>query len=92
MAPGVGRRLGGAALGGAGRGGGGRAGHQSGRWPGRASEAADRLRRVGPNQLVERSRKPAWQLLAEQFANTMIVVLPAAAAVPAVIGELKERP
>jgi magnesium-transporting ATPase (P-type) len=38
-------------------------------------EAADRLHRVGPNDLVERGRKPAWRLLAEQFANTMIVVL-----------------
>jgi P-type Ca2+ transporter type 2C len=40
-----------------------------------ATEAADRLEHVGPNELVERGRKPAWQLLTEQFANTMILVL-----------------
>jgi Ca2+-transporting ATPase len=55
-----------------------------------AAEAADRLRRVGPNALVERGRKPAWRLLAEQFANTMILVLVAAAVVTAVIGEVKD--
>jgi Ca2+-transporting ATPase len=55
-----------------------------------AAEAATRLERVGPNELVERARKPAWQLLAEQFANTMILVLVAAAAITAVIGDLKD--
>ncbi len=53
-------------------------------------EAADRLERVGPNELVERGRKPPWRLLAEQFANTMILVLIAAAVVTAVIGDLKD--
>jgi Cation transporter/ATPase, N-terminus len=43
-----------------------------------------------PNELVERGRKPAWRLLAEQFANTMIPVLVAAAVVTAVIGDLKD--
>jgi Ca2+-transporting ATPase len=55
-----------------------------------AAEATDRLERVGPNELVERARKPAWRLLAEQFANTMILVLVAAAAITAVIGDLKD--
>jgi P-type Ca2+ transporter type 2C len=55
-----------------------------------AAEATDRLERIGPNELVERARKPAWRLLAEQFANTMILVLVAAAAVTAVIGDLKD--
>jgi P-type Ca2+ transporter type 2C len=32
-------------------------------------EAAARLQRVGPNELVERGRKPPWRLLAEQFAT-----------------------
>jgi Ca2+-transporting ATPase len=53
-------------------------------------EAAARLQRVGPNELVERGRQPAWRLLAEQFANTMILVLVAAAVVTAVIGDLKD--
>jgi P-type Ca2+ transporter type 2C len=55
-----------------------------------AEEAASRLQRVGPNELVERGRQPAWRLLAEQFANTMILVLVAAAVVTAVIGDLKD--
>jgi Ca2+-transporting ATPase len=55
-----------------------------------AAEATDRLECVGPNELVERARKPAWRLLAEQFANTMILVLVAAAAITAVIGNLKD--
>jgi hypothetical protein len=53
-------------------------------------EAARRLDRYGPNELVERSRKPAWRLLAEQFANTMIVILLLAAAVTVVVGDLKD--
>jgi hypothetical protein len=36
------------------------------------------MERVGPNELVERGHKPAWRLVAEQFANTMILVLVAA--------------
>jgi len=55
-----------------------------------ATEAASRLQRFGPNELVERGRKPAWRLLAEQFANTMILVLVAAGLVTAVIGDLKD--
>lgn len=39
------------------------------------TEAEARLAAVGPNELVERVRVPAWRLLAAQFANTMIVVL-----------------
>ena len=44
-----------------------------------AEEAADRLRRYGPNELRARARKPAWRLLAEQFTNAMILVLIGAA-------------
>jgi hypothetical protein len=39
------------------------------------------MERVGPNELVERGHKPAWRLLADQLANTMILVLVAAAVV-----------
>jgi Ca2+-transporting ATPase len=55
-----------------------------------ATEAADRLQRFGPNELVERGRKPPGRLLAAQFANTMILVLVAAGLVTAVIGDLKD--
>jgi P-type Ca2+ transporter type 2C len=53
-------------------------------------EAARRLDRYGPNELVEQSRKPAWRVLAEQFANTMIVILMVAAAITVVVGDLKD--
>jgi Ca2+-transporting ATPase len=48
------------------------------------------MERVGPNELVERGHKPAWRLVAEQFANMMILVLVAAAVVTAIIGDLKD--
>ncbi|MCJ7710258.1 MAG: HAD-IC family P-type ATPase, partial [Chloroflexi bacterium] len=54
------------------------------------AEAADRLARVGPNELVERAGKPTWRLFVEQFTNTMIVVLMIAAVVTAMIGDLKD--
>ncbi len=54
------------------------------------SGAADRLARFGPNELVERGRKPTWRLFVEQFTNTMIVVLIIAAVVTALIGDLKD--
>lgn len=65
------------------------------RWPPTRSPpdrrgVGHRLERIGPNELVEQGRKPAWRLLAEQFANTMILVLVAAAVVTAVIGDLKD--
>ncbi len=55
-----------------------------------AGEAAARLARLGPNELTERGHKPPWRLFVEQFTNTMIVVLVIAAAVTAVIGDLKD--
>jgi magnesium-transporting ATPase (P-type) len=55
-----------------------------------AEEAADGLQRFGPNELVERGRKPAWRLLAEPIANTIILVLVAAGLATAVIGDLKD--
>ncbi len=55
-----------------------------------SEEAARRLVRVGPNELLERGRKPTWRLLVEQFTNTMIIVLMIAALVTAFIGDLKD--
>ena len=55
-----------------------------------SSQAADRLAKVGPNELLEGGRKPPWRLLLEQFTNTMIVVLLIAAVVTALIGDLKD--
>ncbi len=53
-------------------------------------EAASRLVRIGPNELIERGRKPTWRLFVEQFTNTMIIVLMIAAAITAAIGDLKD--
>jgi magnesium-transporting ATPase (P-type) len=50
-------------------------------------EAARRLDLSRPNELVERARKPPWRLLAEQFGNTMIVVLLVAAGITAAVGD-----
>jgi Ca2+-transporting ATPase len=55
-----------------------------------AGEAAARLTIAGPNELVERARKPTWRLLLEQFTNAMILVLLVAAIVTALIGDLKD--
>jgi Ca2+-transporting ATPase len=54
------------------------------------AEASARLQAVGPNELLERQRVRPWRLLAGQFTNTMIVVLVIAAAVTAIIGDLKD--
>ncbi len=53
-------------------------------------EARERLARYGPNELLERPGKPAWQLFLEQFTNAMIVVLLVAAVVTTLIGDLKD--
>jgi Ca2+-transporting ATPase len=51
------------------------------------AEATRRLASVGRNELDEGHRPRAWTLLARQFANTMTLVLAAAAAVTFVVGE-----
>jgi Ca2+-transporting ATPase len=52
--------------------------------------ARERLAASGPNELAARRPPPAWVKFLGQFANTMIVVLLAAAAVTVVIGDLKD--
>jgi P-type Ca2+ transporter type 2C len=54
------------------------------------SEAVARLQAVGRNELLERRRVSPWRLLAGQFTNTMIIVLVIAAAVTAIIGDIKD--
>jgi P-type Ca2+ transporter type 2C len=53
-------------------------------------EAAARLETFGRNELVEQRRKPPWRLFVEQFTNAMIIVLLAAAAITAALGDLKD--
>jgi magnesium-transporting ATPase (P-type) len=50
-------------------------------------EAASRLDRHGPNRLTERPGKPAWRRFAAQLAQPLVIVLIAAGAVTAGLGE-----
>ena len=50
-------------------------------------EAAERLRQHGPNRLTERPGKPAWRRFAAQLAQPLVLVLIAAGAVTAGLGE-----
>lgn len=53
-------------------------------------EAKRRLEENGPNDLMEKSKKPAWVLFLSQFKGFMILVLIAAAIVSGVIGEITD--
>ncbi len=54
------------------------------------AEAADRLARNGPNELVERGRKGPWRIFFAQFTSTMVVVLIVAGVVSALLGDFKD--
>jgi len=54
------------------------------------TEAARRLAEFGPNELQEASRVSAWQLLAAQFKNVLIVILIAATLASAAMGHAVE--
>jgi magnesium-transporting ATPase (P-type) len=51
-------------------------------------EAASRFTRHGPNRLSERPGKPAWKRLAEQVMQPLVLVLIAAGAITAALGEV----
>ncbi|HLO63997.1 MAG TPA: cation-transporting P-type ATPase, partial [Azonexus sp.] len=51
-------------------------------------EAARRLASHGPNQLTERPGKPAWRRFARQLAQPLVIVLIAAVAITAGLGEM----
>ncbi|UCV18967.1 cation-transporting P-type ATPase [Ferribacterium limneticum] len=51
-------------------------------------EAAARLTRHGPNRLTERPGKPAWRRFAEQVMQPLVLVLIAAGAITAALGEV----
>ncbi|MBN1381257.1 MAG: cation-translocating P-type ATPase [Deltaproteobacteria bacterium] len=53
-------------------------------------EAADRLRRYGPNALIEKKKKSPVMMFLDQFKDFMIIVLIAAAVISGVIGELSD--
>ncbi len=53
-------------------------------------EAAARLAAHGPNELRETISRPAWRMLVAQFAEPMILILVAAAALSLVLGDVTE--
>ena len=53
-----------------------------------AAQAAARMARHGPNELVERAARGPWGLLLDQFRDFMILVLIAAAVISGLIGDL----
>jgi Ca2+-transporting ATPase len=53
-------------------------------------EAARRLADSGPNELVERGRKPAWRLLWEQLTAVMVLILIGAALLSLAMGKYLE--
>jgi Ca2+-transporting ATPase len=53
-------------------------------------EARRRLQINGPNELEERGIKSPWKILFEQFTETMVVVLVAAAIISMFLGEFKD--
>ena len=55
-----------------------------------ASQAAERLARVGPNRLRAPRRAHPLAILAHQFTSPLIYVLAAAAAVSLSLGDLKD--
>lgn len=50
-------------------------------------EAAERLRKYGPNELLEKKKRHPLRMFIDQFKDLMIVVLIAAAIISGVIGE-----
>jgi Ca2+-transporting ATPase len=54
------------------------------------AEAARRLERYGPNELIESGLKSPWKILWEQFTSTMVVILLISALISLSLGELKD--
>jgi Ca2+-transporting ATPase len=58
---------------------------------GLSEDAARRKReQVGPNELEQKKRKPAWRIFLEQFRDFMILVLLAAAVISGVAGDVTD--
>jgi magnesium-transporting ATPase (P-type) len=53
-------------------------------------EAADRLRRYGPNNLTRRRGRSAWTVLVRQFASPLIYALVASAGVAYALGKIAD--
>jgi Ca2+-transporting ATPase len=55
-----------------------------------AAEAAARLGRYGPNELVERGGRAPWRIFLEQLTGTLVLILIVAAVVSALVGDIKD--
>ncbi len=55
-----------------------------------ASEAAGRLEKFGPNELIERGGKSVWRILGDQLGQTLVVILLFGAAVSVVLGDYND--
>lgn len=55
-----------------------------------SAEAAERLGRVGPNEIATGEHTSPWKLLAEQFRNVLVVILLLATVLSAVMGHALE--
>jgi Ca2+-transporting ATPase len=53
-------------------------------------EAKSRLQQHGPNELVEKKKRPAWLMFLLQFKDVMILILIAAAIISGAAGDLKD--
>ena len=55
-----------------------------------SAQAAERLKKHGPNELPEKRRVPPWLMFLRQFKDVMILILIAAAVVSGLIGDVKD--
>ncbi len=53
-------------------------------------QVAGLYEKYGPNELLEKKRKPAWRILLNQFADFMIIVLVVASIISGFVGELTD--
>ncbi len=55
-----------------------------------STEAEERLRRYGTNELVDQGKKSPWRIFAVQFTEVMVIVLLIAALISLLLGEYTE--
>src|SRR5580765_5683735 len=53
-------------------------------------EAEKRLLSLGPNEIIEGKKKPAWVIFLIQFKDLMILVLFGAALISAIVGDISD--